>query len=329
MTLYSTVIPASADAGRPLLAHAGKSGVNYTRVDFNPFLPLKAKIDCLTFGCKLGDLTRASVAAIKAGIKSGTLQVPTDRKTWGGRGGPWLAVHDPSFRDLQFIVERFWDSRLMYIEFAVDARLPRGSNDMDLLEVLKAQLRHSLFPQRHGRLSRASRKFYHVSQRRYKGDGLGTPLPDGQIIWEQLAFSDKLDLYIKEKDNGINVSQPWVRMEARLETSACSEAGLRKIGMLPNFAGDLRTYLAPMFFIASGFQNEAALAKIRRVPAKGPWSAWGAQWTADGKARLNPDAEANCRVGEALNELRFSLMRLKPPSAVAHRYLDWIDEMTV
>jgi hypothetical protein len=257
------------------------------------------------------------------------LEIPKDRRTWGGRGGPWLAVHDPSFRDLQFIVEKFWDSRLMYIEFAVDAKLPPGSNDLYLLEVLKAQLRHSLFPQRHARLPRARRKYFQISTRRYKADGLGTSMKqDGQIIWEQLAFSDKLGLYVKEGDNGNSVSQPWVRMETRLETSACSAAGLHRVGMFPHFAGDIRTYLAPIFFIADGFKNDGAFRKMPGIPANGPWSAWGAQWTADGIARLNQDAEANRCVGEALNELRFSLMRLKPPSAVSHCYADWIRENT-
>jgi hypothetical protein len=52
-----------------------------------------------------------------------------------------MLLHDPNFRDLQFIVERFWNMQLIYIEFAVDARLPSGSNDMYLLKVLKAHHR--------------------------------------------------------------------------------------------------------------------------------------------------------------------------------------------
>ena len=218
-------------------------------------------------------------------------------------------------------------SQILKIEFAVNAKLPPGSNDLHLLEQLKGQLRHCFFPQAHGRIPKARRKYFNRRLEKYRADGLGTPLPDTQVIFEQTSFGDQLALYIKEEDQGKKVEQPWVRMEARLQACVPSKGDLERVGMLPHFAPQLRAYISSMFTVANGFKNADELVKRPGAP-RDPWSAWGAQWEAKGAARLRKDAEANKHIGAALNELRSSLMRLKPPTAVAHRYKDWIEEMT-
>jgi hypothetical protein len=308
-------------------ALTGKSPVNHTHVDFSPFLPLKAKIDCITFSCNEADLQNDEVKRIAENVRDGTLKVATDRKSWAGYGHPWMAVHDPSLYDLQYLVERFWNSKILRIEFAVDARLPPGSNDLHLLEVLKGQLRHCLYPQAHDQLPRARRKYYDLTLKQYRADGLGTPLPGTQIIWESPSIHHQLAAYIKTTDEYIAIKQPWVRIEARLTGSGPARAGLDRVGSLPHFAANLRGYLAPMFWVASGFKNAGELAALRGTPGD-PWSKWGAQWDAKGKARLAPDADANRFIGDSFNEMRSSLMRLKPPTAVAHRYEQWIDEVS-
>lgn len=332
MTSDSTSLPGSVESfglstSKSVLLD--KSSVNHARVDFSQFRPLKAKIDCIVFACWLADFKTDSLKKIEAGIRDGHLVVPTDRIKWGVRERPYLTVHDPSLRDLQYLVERFWDNQTIKIEFAVDARLPPGSNDLHLLEQLKGQLRHCLYPQAHDRIPKAKRKYFNLGIKKYRDDGLGTTLPDGQIIWEQTSVDDKLALYIKTKDNFDVIGQPWVRMEARLEGSALTKAGLGRVGMLPHFAANLRTYLSPMFSVACGFKNVDELGKHPGVSSD-PWSVWGAQWTGKGKikAKLKNDADAIKHIGAALGELRSSLMHLKPPTVVAHRYDEWIDDMT-
>lgn len=314
-----------------------KSPVNHARVDFSPFLPLRSKVDCIVITCKPSDREKDEWKLIKSSIKDGQVRTTRARKYWYIRGRDWFAVHDPSPRDLQYLVERFWNSRVMYMEFAVDAHLPPGSNDRHLLYELKGQLRHCLYPQAHARLTRAKRRHFdetvNLPKGRFRDDGLDTPLPVGSIIWEHSGANDQLGLYIKTKDNIKSkddydvVPEPWVRMEARLEDNGPKMAGLGRVGMLPHFAANLRTYLNPMFSVASGFKNADELVK-RRGMSRDPWTKWGAQWTDGGKAVLKYDTDAQKQIGGALNELRRSLMRLKPPSAVAHRYDDWIKEMT-
>ncbi len=303
-------------------AYPAQSPVNYTRVDFTPFLPLKAKIDCMTFWCKPEDLAYSALQALRQQMKQGVLEVPKDRRRINEHGNAWMTIHNPSLRDLRILVERFWNSRVQYIEFAVDAKLPPGSNDLHLLKVLKAQLRHCLHPQDHARLNGGKRKYYDLGLKRYKSDGLGTKMPDTQIIWEKSGVDDQVGLYIKEVDAHEQIGQPWVRMEARLGASGCWKAGLHKLGMLPNMAAGFRGYLAPMLSVGCGFKNANELTG-KGVPSD-PWAAYGAQWDGSGKARIKPDTCANRLIGSALNELRKSMRSLDPPSAVKAYYADWI-----
>ena len=298
-----------------------------TKVDFSRFLTLTAKIDRLDFYCREAELAPGKFEALKAQIKDGLLVRPQGRR-WGHPGAAWLSINDPSPRDLQFLTERFHDSRVFHLEVAVDAKLQPGANDLSPLHELKSQLRHSMYPQQHSRLPNARRKHYDIAAKRYRDDGLGTPCPNGQIIWEASGVDDKMALYIKEKDRERYVGQPWLRMEARLIGGGCAAAGIHLLGMFPNFVPNLRTHVADMFFVADGFKNEAAIAVGRGVP-KNPWFRWGSQWKPKvGVAILHPDRIANAMIGSALNNLRTKLKVIKPPTAVSHRYKDWIDENT-
>ena len=303
-----------------------KKDNDHTKVDFKPFKRLKAKIDAITFTCHDHDTRPGRIMSLRQQVKDGTLCIPSSRYGKSRYGQPCLAIHDPSLRDLKVLVETFWKSKIMRIEFAIDAKLPDGSNDLWRFEELKGQLRHCLFPQRHQRLRKALRKRFVMSPRGYRKDGIGTPMADTQIIWESPDNSDQMALYVKTIDDGQSVGQPWLRMEARLQDAGPSKAGLDRMGMLPHFAKNLRGYLAPMFWIAAGYKNDDTLAG-RGIPAD-PWQHWGAQWTAKGRTKLEPDCEANILIGTALNELRDSLGRIPIPMAVAHRYEEWIDELT-
>lgn len=299
---------------------------DHSQVDFKPFKRLKAKIDAITFTCRDHDTKPARILSLRSQIKDGRLCIPSNRYGKSHYGEPCLAIHDPSLRDLKVLVETFWNSKIVRIEFAIDAKLPNGSNDLWRLEELKGQLRHCLFPQRHQRLRKAFRKRFVLHAGRYRKDGIGTPPPATQIIWESQNNSDQIALYIKTIDAGESVGQPWVRMEARLLDSGPAKAGLARMGMLPNFAKNLRNYLAPMFWIGGGYKNDEALVG-RGIPTD-PWSRWGAQWTGQGQVKLQPDRDANILIGTALNELRDSLVRIPVPMAVAHCYEEWIDELT-
>lgn len=299
---------------------------DHTKVNFKPFKRLKAKIDAITFTCHEHDTKPGRIAVLRRQIKDGTLCIPSNRSGKSRYGRPCLAIHDPSLRDLKVLIETFWNSKVMRIEFAIDAKLPDGSNDLWRLDELKEQLRHCLFPQRHQRLRKALRKRFVKAANRYRKDSLGSPMPDTQIIWEGPDYSDQMALYIKTINNGLPVGQPWVRMEARLQDSGPAQAGLDRFGMLPHFAKHLRAYLAPMFSIATGYKKAESIGG-RGIPPD-PWHSWGAQWNGNGQVKLQPDSEANILVGTALNELRDSLERIPIPMAVAHRYQEWIDELT-
>lgn len=281
-----------------------------TRVDFSRFRSVRAKIDQIVFSCSAHDLSTSELKLTRKGITQGVLQHPR-RKRWADFGTA-LAIHDPSLSDLQFLIDRFPKSRLYRLEVAVDANLEHGANDLQPLRELKAQLRHCLFPQRHLQLASASRKKYELAKKRYKTDALGTPLPDTQIIWEKSYGSDQVAVYIKETDEHIDIVQPWVRIEARFFAAGCANAGIDCFGKLPLVAHDLRTFVAPAMFVAQGFANNEEIAKGRGI-TKRPWDLWGAQWTAGGRAKLCPDAEANKVIGQALNDLRRSLAGLRAP----------------
>lgn len=131
-----------------LTTHLDDEPRDHSSVDFSPrFKRLKAKIDAITFSCSKHDLTPGRVASLRGLIKDGRLETPRDRRYRAAGGCPWLAVQDPSLRDLKLLVERFWESRVMRIEVALDASLPEGSNELWRLERLKGQLRHCLYPQ--------------------------------------------------------------------------------------------------------------------------------------------------------------------------------------
>ena len=296
------------------------------QVDLSPFQSVTAKIDRIDFRVRDSDMTAASLKELRRNIKGGTLVPPRGRRKELA-GGPVLAIHDPSIHDLYFLTNRFYDAKVVHFEVAVDFKLPDGANDLSPLKILKAQLRHAMHPQNHVRLKTAKRKYFNLERKRYRDDGLGTSLPDGQIIWETPDYGDQMSLYIKQGDGQLSIAQPWVRMEARLKDSGPHVAGIGRLGMLADFAPRIRKHFADMFFVADGFKNLKEVAVGRGIP-KDPWTRWGAQWTAGGRARLNPDNKVNRRIGLALNDLRTSLKRLKPPTAVAHRYDAWIDDHT-
>lgn len=324
LSFFYTGMPSEASPSTVPLPTIADS--DHTKVDFTPFKRLKAKIDAITFTCHEHDTKPGRVASLRRQIQDGTLSIPSSRYGKSRYGRPCLAIHDPSLRDLKVLIETFWNSKIMRIEFAIDAKLPDGSNDLWRLDELKEQLRHCLFPQRHQRLRKALRKHFVKASNRYRKDALGSPMPDTQIIWESPECSDQMALYVKTINDGQSVGQPWVRMEARLQDSGPAKAGLDRLGMLPHFAKNLRAYLAPMFSIAAGYKKAESIGG-RGIPPD-PWYRWGAQWTCQGQVKLQPDSEANILVGTALNELRDSLARIPVPMAVAHRYQDWIDELT-
>lgn len=304
----------------------GSEPPDLTRVDLSEFLPLKAKIDRIDILCKEGDLTAASLLEMRSHLRDTTIVAPKGRR-WGHPGHPWLAFHDLSLRDLHYLTDRFYDSRVFHLEVAVDAKLPPGANDLTPLKTLKAQLRHAMHPQQHDHLTDGRRRYYAIAHKRYRDDGLGTPLPDTQIIWEGGTQTYQMAVYIKSQDKHHLIDQPWVRMEARMRSSGPGKAGLGRLGMMANFVPSLRTHLSDLFFVAKGFKNLDEIAVGPGIP-KDPWKKWGAQWTADGKARLEPDQATNRKIGLALNDLRSSLKRLKPPRMVAGRYAAWINDMT-
>ena len=84
MTLRSTSVPGEAESISTSLYKSvltSKSPVNPARVDFRPFLPLKAKIDLIVFTCKEKDLGKDELALFHKNIKDGTPNSPRIKET--------------------------------------------------------------------------------------------------------------------------------------------------------------------------------------------------------------------------------------------------------
>jgi hypothetical protein len=311
-----------------LIGFAAHESACLTKVDFRAFPIIKAKIDRIDFRVPDENRKPRLVAKHQEHL-TGKLVLPKGKQPSDARGRG-LAIHDPTLADLQYLTNHFHDAAMLRFELAVDAHLPKGSNELWRLAILKAQLRHCLFPQSHMSMACANRKYFNLECRLFKRDGLGTAVNDNmaQIIWESPDVENKLGLYIKEVDQGAAVMHPHVRIEARLFGNGLGELGFQRLGMLAAVAPRLRTLCVDMFYVADGFKNNAEVA-IGRGVVKNPWEKWGAQWKVkQPKALLRPDRDANERIGLALNNLRTELLKLEPPVSVADHYSDWIEEMS-
>ena len=215
-----------------------------------------------------------------------------------------VTLHDPSVNDLQYLQEHYPDARVTYIEIAVDAFLPDGSNDLYLLRQLKEQIRHCIAPQEHKNFTRAERKFWNIPENRRSLDAASHAAPLTTVTYEARNNGLSLKLYLKTIDQGKPVPVYCLRAEFALKTTAPAWAGLSNVADLPAFTKNLRKHCSKAFCIGRGFKESDTDGH--------KWKQFGASWDLQKRKglRIRTDGVANRKFGDALNNLSRSLKRL-------------------
>lgn len=271
--------------------------VDLTRVDLSPFLPLKAKVDCITISWP-PNITAAELAEMKTRMKD-RLKLPEDPTA-----SRFIAIHDPVLDDFRYLIKHFPKCRIDYFEVAVDAHLPDGSNDLYLLRQLKEQIRHCVAPQMHVKFNHTKREFMDLASKRWSLDAAAHAAPLTTVRYSNRRSGFGLKIYVKTLDQGKSVGQPYVRTELSFDSVAPGWAGFEFVEDLPVFAKNLRKYCSPAFFIGCGFKS----GDVDDVK----WKNYGAAWVlkSDKGLRIRADTVVNRAFGDALNDLGRSLQRL-------------------
>lgn len=266
-----------------------------SRVDLSPFPKLRAKIDCLTISQPNG-IASAEMTQLQHAL-SGKVTRPNDRPRTA-------TIHDPTSADLKHLIKTYPRARVNYLELAVDAFLPEGSNDLYLLRQLKEQLRHCIAPHQHEQFIQTKRVYWNSVKNRRSHDGASNPAPLTTITYQSKQSGQSLKIYFKTIDQGSAAPVYCLRTELALISAAVEWAGLDCVADLPAFGQTLRSYASKAFFIGRGFKNDDA--------DQPKWPKYGASWiiSDDKGLTIQADAQANRRYGDALNDLGRSLQRL-------------------
>lgn len=266
-----------------------------TRVDLSPFEPPKAKIDCIKFSWPFD--AKEEVIQRMQQLISSRLKLPQDPI-----GESFIAIQDPTLDDLRFIFNEFPDAQVLHIEVAVDFRLPEGSNDLYLLRKLKEQLRHCMAPHEHPDFKKPLREFFDLKEKRWRPDFASQTCPYTTV--SNVARTGMIvKTYIKTRDQKRIVNNPFVRLELTLRGVSTDLARLETLKDLPGFVDRMRKYCMQAFVVGQGFkQND---------PIGNKWRDKGAVWGAKPSKGLfvKPDVGVHKAIGDAINELRRSLMR--------------------
>lgn len=273
-----------------------KPDFEIARVDLSPFPKVQAKIDCLTING--GRIIPKTEIAQLGRVLSGAVRQPNNRpKT--------ASIHDPTQEDLRYLLKNYPDFRVDRLEIAVDAFLPVGSNDLYLLRQLKEQLRHCIAPCEHEHFTNTERVYWNLDSNRRSHDPVSRPAPLTTITYKATTYGLDLKIYLKTIDQDTAASEYCLRTELALSGAGGSWAGLDTVADLPRFGRSLRTYASKAFFIGRGFKQDDT--------ARTKWQKYGAAWTF-GKEKgleIQPDADANRRYGDALNNLGRALQRVE------------------
>lgn len=288
----------------------------------------KAKIDLITL-------------RLPTHIRSDKDRILDGQVTWPKKSGAdFFTIHDPSRSDMQFLIDEFYDVEILALEIAVDFTLKDGSNDPRRLAELHSWLKMCLFPQRHERMRRTGRrKYFDGADGTIKTDTLKTRSSHKTVYWANTSSYEQVKLYIKTKDQKKWISHHSVRLETTLSRGGCQLIGVHRVGLLPFFANDLRSYLSGFFNVSAGVKPKikrtrtrnttmlleaAKLADRERARVKRNWSKYGAAWAAKHGYSTIPDTKANRLIGVALKGLRDNLIALTVPRKVAD-WAAWIE----
>lgn len=265
-----------------------------TKVDFTPFKALRAKIDCLTVSGR-PPFVKADLEGMQRSFV-GTLS--------GRNDTPAVTIHDPALSDLQYLLDYYPKARIDYIEIAVDAFLPDGSNELYLLRQLKEQMRHCMAPHEHPDFTPQDRAYWDLAGKKRLADSVLREAPLTTVTYASRWKGLSMKLYLKTKDQRKSV--PIISLRTELSMEVPDWSGLDFVADLPTLAVALRKYCSKVFFIGRGFKKSDSDGS--------KWNKFGAaprQKKTTGLS-IRPDTVANRKFGDALSILGRSLRRLKP-----------------
>lgn len=304
-----------------------------------PGYTLRAKIDYITIADAYLPTRKDGLGAVQDDFDGRVELAARDRAI------NRLSVHDPSVRDLQFLVDHVPETEVWEMEVAVDFLPVDPEPDLEALEAFQRQLFRGVAPHHHADMSWVIRREADpLGGRVARLTTLEAKYPTGTKYWYDRAGRAEVKLYVKTLDNGRPVPRPFVRLEVKLMRGALQLALANYVGLLPRFMADLRRYVTPYFWIASGVslanlprldrwvpgpRRDAAMKEAARSQARldSDWDRFGAPMAYRNRMRgrlvLRPDAQANRRIGKALSNLQAAMKALQPPKSVTD-YDEWI-----
>lgn len=253
----------------------------------------------------------------------------------------FLTIHDPTVKDLQYLLDEFHDVELRALEIAVDFMLKDGSNSIDRLNKLHEHFKKCMFPQRHDKMKNLKkRKFYDRVTEKVIPDSLSGASSHTTNYWSNSFGTEQVRMYVKTLDNGKPVKQYSVRIEVTLYRGGCQNIYIHRVGLLPSFIPSIRQYLSPYFTVAKGIKP-----KIKRSRSTDPqrvmkatrkadkesarvgrnWERYGALWAAKYDYKVVPDTAVTRPIGVALKMLRETLKPLHLPAKVADP-VRWVEK---
>ena len=272
-----------------------------TCVDHTPFR-LRAKIDCITIKSKM----------FKEAINEDVLQGLT-ATVYGDNRSNERTLHDPTPEDLRYVISVDPLAPVYYIEIAVDAYLPTGSNNIYLLRGLKEQVFHCWAPQVQERFVNGKRKYWDTGVKRwlYCGTSHDAPLTSFRFECKQNGIT--VAAYLKTLDQGRPTSQTVFRVEFKLSGAEPGHMGVEVIADLPNFLRKLRKMCMGAFTFGCGFEDTKQRTGKSIAPPELIWNKYGAAWvlTRSKRLTLRRDAKVNRAYGDALNELQRAFKRFE------------------
>ncbi|MCG2583510.1 hypothetical protein [Massilia sp. TS11] len=265
-----------------------------TQVDLTPFLSPRAKIDVLDLQ-RPGGLDSATRTTLKAKLE-GTVKGRNDIPNA-------VSIHDPTARDLRYLMQFHGRDHVAKVEIAIDVFLPPESNDIYLLRGLKEQLHHCLAPHVHpGFGGGAKRKYFDLDKGAYTVASASRAAPLTTILYNscsRLGFD--LKVYLKTIDQGKPIARYFLRIELTLEVPA--HVGLDTIADIAKFGKDLRKSCGKAFFVGKGYKGKPSEM----------WSQRGAAWSMRTPKDLTLQANplVNRAFGNALSDLGKKLSGLE------------------
>jgi hypothetical protein len=306
---------------------------------------VRASIDFITIGRDLEIPLRDSATARKHLPQfDGTLCLP--KRSAGDHNHAWMTVHDPTKRDLQTLIDGFYEAMVEGLEVSVDFTRPGGASPAEN-ESLYRWLRHSLCPQTHMEMTQLRRRQYSPKAKKYmRLKGLDWLDNLHACVWEEKRSWMQTRLYIKPPDDDGRVLRPYpiVRIEATLKNAGGTQnVGVHRVGLLPEFIAEIRRCLLPMLSVGNGFQRgtfdirpdrlkdatrrRAAQRKLERrnLTLAQRWATHGAAAVVKDGLKVSADRKANALIGASLSKLMERIGPLSPPGKVAD-YVTWADQ---